>query len=64
MIEDCFFYYLCFNKACFQQRLETDFYKVLILSGTKFSIESLVKVLSSKYALHNVDIAHGCSKIV
>jgi len=51
MIEVC---YLCLNKACFQQRVEIDFCKVkcfLILSGTKFSIESLLKVLYVKYAL-------------
>ena len=27
-IEECSFYYLCFNKACFQKRLEIDFYRV------------------------------------
>ena len=28
MIEECFFCYLCFNKACFQHRLKIDFCKV------------------------------------
>ena len=51
MLEECSFCYLCFSKACFQQRLEIDFCKVKCSSVTKFSIESLVKVLSSKYAL-------------
>jgi len=51
MLEECSFCYLCFSKACFQQRLEIDFCKIKCSSGTKFSIESLVKVLSSKYAL-------------
>ena len=50
IIEECSFYYLCFNKACFQLRLEIDFYKVKCSSNSfrKFSIESSAKVLSSE----------------